>query len=196
MTTSEDKQEESIREENAGDIAELFERAEEATRPSKESFRHFLRADIFRAGAAVTDPREMRYTGHRQEGSIISSYYYDMQNNWKVLLPGALVLVLVVVAVVGLVRGTPGAQPAGNDAVSPALDARVVPPSPEGAGVEVKPRTAKVASGSVDDILATLDAEADAEASTFSDTDADIALVSSDKAVISDYATAYEDSAF
>lgn len=152
-----------------------------------------------------TDERVMlgealRYAGSvRSNSSIISviSDYFSMQNNWKMIAPVAVVVLLVGVAVVGM-KGDKGvdtgplaterqaSMPVAEDSAAPQakmMAAENIMPVPEG-------------SGNIDDIVAELSTETDADAAMLADTDADRDLVMSDSQVISEYGNTYDETAF
>lgn len=188
-----------ITEETSDDavIAEVFSRTLSRDVPPEASLRSVL--DRLHESPVTNSPAR-RYDEYT--AGIISHYFYAMHNTWKTVVPALLVVLLVGVAVVGMMGKKDVLEPSVNAPSSTGVGDSVSIPfnAPREGGVAMNEKASMKASpaptGSVDDILAQLDAEADADAAIMADTDTDITLVTSDGQIISDYAADYDDTTF
>lgn len=130
---------------------------------------------------------------------IMSNIDQLMQMNWKIAAPIA-VVAIAVVAVLGM--GEKNA-PLATDQES--VSTTAMPESammkneavPTGrAMMAMNTMPVEPATGNVDDLVASLNADADADVTALSDGSADIALVTSDSQSVTDLTTAYDETTF
>lgn len=192
-------EEQSIEREYA-DVVSRFSGYKKGVWPSEEALRVAL-SRVPEADERVILGEALRYTGgsRKKDGSFISiiSDYFSMQNNWKMIAPVAVVVLLVGVAVVGM-RGKNGSEPtslATNKQASIPVAEDATPPQAV-ATTQNSAVPTKEGSGDIDDIIAELSMETDVDTAMMADTDGDFALIASDSRVISEYGTSYEESNF
>ena len=145
----------------------------------------------------VTGAQSPGYQGE----SASSAFLYITRNlnlimnmNWKIAAPIA-VVVIAVVAVTQMGKSEqPGDLAMSDPKVATTLSVNAEADAPMAKSMAMM-NTAPV-SGSVDDLVASLSAEADMDVTQFADASADIALVNADSQSINDLNTAYDETTF